>query len=496
MDDLDDRLALQQRLLGAIHRTEPALAEQVSDHKVPERPPGDLVTHGPILRRGPRARLRLGPRDGNQLWAAETLGGPARGEVGELERGAPGTRAATVRGMRSLLFLAVIALTGCTVDEVDADFDVPMDDDPDPLELSRKLFLGGHPARADFTDPASFGAQDRTIVDEVIRLIDRAEAGSEIRAAIHSLGLPGVKKALLDAETEGVRVFVVSDGSKRSDEAKALHAELDPGHHKWCERNGGAGCISKHPGGIMHTKLFTFSRTTDKDGTPHDNVVWIGSANMTSQTGMETYNNAITVYGDQKLYGQMTTYFQHLMQPPELTNNDYFDRNKADRGFWMSPSTLVYASPEADGDLVAKQLNDIKPDASCRIRVAENMIHAGRSAVVDLLVKLRGANRDKCKIWVVVKGIDAQSLAKLHAARIPVKRTGEEYGVPGVHDKFVIANAKAGDSAENRFLVFTGSHNLTTSANSENDELFVRYESKTLYTAFHRHFGNAYAAGK
>ena len=97
---------------------------------------------------------------------------------------------------------------------------------------------------------------------------------------------------------------------------------------------------------------------------------------------------------------------------------------------------------------------------------------------------------------MVVKGIDAGSLAKLRAAKIPVKRTGEEVGVPGVHDKFVIANARAGDSAENRFLVFTGSHNLTTSANSENDELFVRYESKTLYTAFQRHFKNAYDAGK
>lgn len=388
------------------------------------------------------------------------------------------------------MLLAVAALAACSVDEVDADFDLPMDDDPDPTELSRKLVLGGYPARADFTEPTALGVADRTIVDEVLRLIDKAEAGSEIRAAIHSLGLPGVKTALLDAETEGVHVYVVSDGSKRSAEATALHDGLDAGHHKWCERGGGAGCITKDAGGIMHTKLFTFSRTLAKDGTAHDNVVWIGSANMTSQTGMETYNNAVTVYGDQALYAQMTTYFQQLMQPPELSGNDYFDRGVPDRGYFASPSTVAFASPEANGDLVARQLAEIKPDPACRIRVAQNMIHAGRGAVIDLLVKLRGPNHDKCKIWVVTKGIDDSSLARLRAAKIPVKRTGEAHGVPGVHDKFVIANTGS------KFLVFTGSHNLTTSALSQNDELFVRYESKTLYTAFQRHFNIAFDAAK
>lgn len=394
-----------------------------------------------------------------------------------------------------------VVLAGCTVGEDGApDDELEMDDAPDGDGdgdgLVAQLQLGGFPARADFTNPPRFGGTDKVITNEVIRLIDGAQPASQIRAALHSITLPGVLNALLRAQNErGVDVAVVHDGGDDSPAAVALRTGLAAGKHTRCGHGGGHGCITRSATGLMHTKLFLFSRTLDGAGAARDDVAWIGSANMTGATGQDSFNNAVTVYGDRALYTQLDAYFGALVAQRDYAGNDYFDAASG-RGYVVAPSGRVYASPEAaaDGDLIVKRLADIVPDADCRIRVAQNMIHDGRAAVVDRLVELRGKQRNKCKIWVVSKGdgdgdkIDARQLAKLRAAGIPVR-------LARVHDKYLAIKARLAGSPDTRYLVLTGSHNLTSSAQSKNDELLVRYDSKPLYDAFWTHFRHAYEAG-
>ena len=76
---------------------------------------------------------------------------------------------------------------------------------------------------------------------------------------------------------------------------------------------------------IMHTKLFTFSTTKDPNGVLRDHVVWFGSANMTHATGAKTFNNTITIYGDQELYQSVNGYFAHLFDQKHYAGNDYYD---------------------------------------------------------------------------------------------------------------------------------------------------------------------------
>ena len=47
VQDLDDRLATEQRLLAAIDRAEPALADPLAEHELAERPTAQVVSFHP-----------------------------------------------------------------------------------------------------------------------------------------------------------------------------------------------------------------------------------------------------------------------------------------------------------------------------------------------------------------------------------------------------------------------------------------------------------------
>jgi hypothetical protein len=64
----------------------------------------------------------------------------------------------------------------------------------------------------------------------------------------------------------------------------------------------------------------------------------------------------------------------------------------------------VYASPNQNGVLILDRLALIEPDAACKVRVSQAMIHNGRKALVDTLVT---SKRGGCAVWVAGNNIDA-----------------------------------------------------------------------------------------
>jgi phosphatidylserine/phosphatidylglycerophosphate/cardiolipin synthase-like enzyme len=349
--------------------------------------------------------------------------------------------------------------------------------------------IGGYPVWAHFTNPPAFAGDDRTILNEAIRLINDTPAGGRIRAAIHSLTANGVYTALINAKNRGVTVQVVEDGSDEFEadtSPRDLHAALGA-NHVFCGnrvQGGNYGCITTDPSGIMHTKFYTFSQTKDPNGVLRSNVVWFGSANMTYASGSQTFNNTLTIYGDLDLFNNFNTYFSQLFNQYHYAGNNFYDAS-VPRGYWTTATARVYASPDQDGDLVYNRLNDIVADSTCRVRVAQAMIHDSRGALVDLLVRLKQGG---CGVWVVGSSIEATSLNKLKSAGIGVRKHS-------VHDKFILVYARFAGSVDNRYLIFTGSHNWTYSANYRNDEIFVRVESPDFYTPYYNHFNDAYNTG-
>jgi hypothetical protein len=92
---------------------------------------------------------------------------------------------------------------------------------------------------------------------------------------------------------------------------------------------------------------------------------------------------------------------------------------------------------------------------------------------------------------VVASTIEPDARAALRAAGIPMRKHH-------IHDKAFVIRGRYGTSE--RFRVYTGSHNLSISANRTYDEIFAKLAGETaashpVYDAYFTHFNDAYNAG-
>ncbi len=359
--------------------------------------------------------------------------------------------------------------------------------------------IGTAQLEAVFSAPTADGNGDQRLLDQYIRLIDGTPAGESIRAGIYSIAANKVYDAFVRAKNRGVKIYVVHSGHDKAadDETPLKLASLLGSNHRWCDHGAtdgsqGEACISNSNTGLQHAKYALFSKTKNASGTLKSHVTWFGSANLTYATGAKTFNNTITVYGDQATYdGFYNGYWLPQWEERTYANNDFYRSGMCgpvECGFFGSTNANVhvYGSPEQELDLVEGRLGYVDPDADCRIRVMQASINDTRMAVVNKLVELKHAG---CKVWVVVDGIGQQALATLKGAGIPVRQHE-------VHDKMFLTNSRYAGSAHLRPIVFTGSHNLSLSALRHNDELFVKVnDSPALYDAYFNHFNDAYNYG-
>lgn len=358
--------------------------------------------------------------------------------------------------------------------------------------------IGGHPVWAHFSNPLAHDGRDYTIHNELRRLVAAAPAGSTIRGTIHSLSIDSVANALLDAQTRGVTVRVVVDGKNENSADPGIATIKRLANHRFCgNANGGRSCISTSRDGDMHTKMFTFTATTDPDGVARTNVSWFSSANLTYATGPDAFNNAITVYGDTALATGLNTNFADLWAARHYSGNDYYDATSR-RGYYQAAAADAYASPEKAGqtDTIVTRLNDLTPDATCRLRIGMAAVTTGRPALLALVKDFRAAG---CRVWMTVGSDATAGIAmprsvydQLLAAGVAIRRMTD------FHGKFFLAYGKYG--ANHQYRVYTGSQNWTADALTDNDEIFVKMGPESgathpLYDAYYAHFNDAYNVG-
>jgi phosphatidylserine/phosphatidylglycerophosphate/cardiolipin synthase-like enzyme len=366
--------------------------------------------------------------------------------------------------------------------------------------------IEGYPVWAHFTNPVAHGGRDDTIHDEVVRLIDNAPAGSTIRGTIYSLSVQPVAKALVAAQDRGVTVLVLIDGKNAVVAGKALTIVKQLRNHRFCttpaaayesRTRSGGGCISTSDSGDLHTKMFTFSSTTDPNGVRRSNVAWFGSANMTYASGSDQFNNAITVYGDAALVAGLNRNFADLWNRRHYRGNDYYHAASR-RGYYGARTATVYASPEGRGqtDTVVTRLNDVTPNASCQVRMGMNFVTSARPALLKLVKHLRAK---KCRVWMVIGSsggkieMPRSVYDALTKAGVSIRRTSD------LHDKYFLVYGKFGSLYQYR--VYTGSQNWSGSALTTNDEIFVKMapestRSHPLYDGYRAHFEDAWRVGR
>ena len=247
----------------------------------------------------------------------------------------------------------------------------------------------------------------------------------------------------------------------------------------------------------MHTKMFTFTAATDPSGASRTNVSWFGSANLTYATGPDASNNAITVYGDAALMTGLNANFSDLWAQRHYAGNDYYDAASG-RGYYQATAADAYASPESAGqtDTIATRLNDLVPDANCRLRIGMAAVTGGRPALVQLVKDFRAAG---CRVWMAIGSDATDGIAmsqavynELLAVGVAIRRMDD------IHDKYFLAYGMYGTAYQYR--VYTGAQNWTQDALSENDEMFVKMGPEPeaghpLYDAYFAHFNDSYNVG-
>ena len=381
--------------------------------------------------------------------------------------------------------------------------DVPRDSAvPDasapPVELvdgcTATAALAGHTLWIHFTHPAApclptetdEAGVDANILTELIRLIDSVPAGGRIDGHIFNITVDSVGAALLRAQERGVDVWLSTDKrvGTSTDSVRTMYLD-NLTHVVYCGTSDTGSCVGATSNSISHTKLFVFSTAIAPDGSVHDDVSWFGSANQTRASGMKSFNNTVTVYGDTALYDQFRTYLDDLYAQRRRT--DYYDAASG-RGYMLADAADVYASPETDTDLVINRLNDITPDDDCRVRVMQASVRDSRIDVVNLLIRMKQGG---CRVWVAANTVEPDALAALKGAGIPIRQNK-------VHDKVFVVRGRYGDELRHR--VYTGSHNLSISANRKYDEIFVKLAPEVgsehpVYDAYYTHFNDAYNAG-
>jgi hypothetical protein len=243
--------------------------------------------------------------------------------------------------------------------------------------------------------------------------------------------------------------------------------------------------------------MFTFSQTQDPNGVLRPYVSWFGSSNLTYASGPDASNNTITVYDAVTLYDGLNANFSDMWNRRHYSGNDYYD-SASGRGYYLSNPADAYASPEGVGqtDTIVTRLNDVTPDASCRLRIGMSFVTTGRPEILNQVLRYRSGG---CAVWMVVSGsatdgIDmSQSVYNtLLDAGVNIRRHDK------VHDKFFLVYGKYGSTYQYR--VYTGSQNWSQDALNENEEIFVKMAGETgtvhpLYDGFYNHFNDSYNTG-
>ncbi len=322
-----------------------------------------------------------------------------------------------------------------------------------------------------FSRRSASNARDTTIEAGIVRLIDAALPGSRIRVAVFTFTRTGPADALIRAQARGVDVRIVLDGGAgdgAGSEVAHLRSGLGRDRVHLCDAPG-TSCLGT---GIMHHKSFLFSALDDGS----TNVVVQASHNL-STNQLTMHNNAVIVRGDAALFAAYERTWNDLWADVEM--RDYYRSDDGDT------STRVYFFPRVSGDTAVSVLDNVRCDATSRIRVAMAFFTNAR---IEVAQALAARARDGCSVRVVAGDDEIPIGSRIastiragggHVTTYPATDSGW-----GLHSKYMLIDAPYAGSSGHRRLVFTGSHNWTGPALHENDETILRIENDAVFAAF------------
>ncbi|MBC2934267.1 hypothetical protein H7342_14765 [Nocardioides sp. zg-1228] len=350
----------------------------------------------------------------------------------------------------------------------------------------------------------------------VIETINHTPKGSTIRIAIYSLDRVPVAQALVAAHRRGVRVQMLLNDHWETRAMKLIRAEVgkNPRRNSFIYKCKQSCRGTANEFNNLHSKFYLFSQA----GASED-VIAVGSANMTRNAAIHQWNDLYFTSGDHELYRQFVGLFNDMRR-------DY-DTRQPPISFCGTPvgpvcddsvdKHTVVAFPRVaplKDDLVVTLLNrvgcrNVDPVTGkvTRTRLALSM-HTMRGSRGDYLAEaIRQKWIQGCDVRVSygligyrTKGIIG---APTRRGRIPLRSTGMDYNT---EDNFDLNNDGVDDLildyySHQKYLVIQGTYNgvpntsmvLTGSVNwsslsTANDEVWFTIRGAKVAKKYLRNF--------
>lgn len=351
-----------------------------------------------------------------------------------------------------------------------------------------------------FNRPVGTTAQQRAIFTHVNNTIDATPPGATIRFAVYSFSEKATATKLLNAYNRGVNVQLIFDGHHVFPQETRLQQTLGKNPNK---RSFAMFCADSCRGtkGVMHQKVFLF----DKAGKA-ENVVMVGSNNMTLYNATKQWSDIYTVVGDPAMYFMYSGVFEQMKaDTPQTSPYIQAEVNGYEPEFYPRPRTTQATDP------ISQDLSKITCTGATPGYGTDTKVDSDGDGVTDWVTSLRLShhawNGDRgrylalqvadlykqgCDVKIVYGvGIGRVVKSILTNAKIPMSG-GTRKGIH-THQKAMYLSGVF-DGNPSSAIVWNGSHNWSDGA-LKRDDVVLRVESQDVYNQYLANFNDMWTNG-
>ena len=311
--------------------------------------------------------------------------------------------------------------------------------------------------------PRALDWLSRGCVEQIIGFVDRAGRGEALDIAIYEYELPAIIAAIERADRRGVKVRLVYH-AKKGDEQTEINRAAASGLPERCRRE-------RVTHKICHHKFIVLSSTSGGDRRPR--AVLCGSTNFT-ENGVYRQANVVHVVSRQDVAKRYLELFEVLFRGDDPgqtreyidTANRMDDRGRVFSGFSARsrPDDLARFAEIVKGakkDVLFSTAFDLYDDLEDAL-LGEAGDPILRYGIQNSRSRITGFRRDR--------NVDFAATAMLNEGLegFLKESTRGQKGNILIHTKLIVV-----DFTSDRPTVISGSHNLSKSASSGNDENFL-----------------------
>jgi hypothetical protein len=347
-----------------------------------------------------------------------------------------------------------------------------------------------------FNRPVGTTAQQRAIFTHVNKSIDATPPGATIRFAVYSFAEKATATRLINAHNRGVHVQMIFNAHQVYEQERRLQNALgrNPNHRSFamfCENS------CRGTKGQMHQKVFLFTKAGNAE-----NVVMVGSNNMTRNNAVNQWSDIYTVTGDAALFFTYAGVFDQ-MKADRAQSRPYISADVNGYGPQFYPHPRVHMSKDpvyqalsgisclgaAPGYGVEKVVGGVAQRVT-QVRLSHHAWNGDRGRY--LAEKVAQLHKEGCDVKIVY-GIGIGRVVKSTLVNNGVPMTdGRRQGIHTHQKAMYVSGVFEGDPAS--ALVWNGSHNWSDGA-MRRDDAVLRVEGQEAYAQYLANFEDMWANG-